>query len=62
VNADVQANADLLDESEKEGLWMQEQANIRAEMAAYAAKVAGTVDDLDPAWEAAGLESLWDTE
>jgi hypothetical protein len=36
----------------------QERQATRDELAAYAREVAGTVDDLDPVLEQAGLESL----
>lgn len=42
--------------------WELEQTAIRAEVAAYAADLGGTDQDLDPAWEEAGLEVWRKTE
>lgn len=42
----------------EDALWKHKQELVRAELAAYAAAVAGTPDDLDPELEAAGLE-VW---
>lgn len=41
-------------------LWLQEQRNasIHEAVLAYAQGVAGTIDDLDPQLESAGIESL----
>jgi plasmid stability protein len=40
--------------------WLNEQKRqrIAQELRAYALEVVGTSDDLDPAWEQAGLENL----
>ena len=42
-------------------LWQQQQQLVRAELAAYALAVAGTLDDFDPDIEAAGME-VWQAD
>jgi hypothetical protein len=51
----------LAREALEEWLQRRRRAALHAEIAAYAAECAGSLADLDPALEAAGLESLMRT-
>ncbi len=58
AKANGESATSLARQAIEEVLWQREQAKIRAEMRAYALAVAGTSEDLDPEWEALGLE-VW---